>query len=383
VFLSFELSDEEKAIRETVRDFAENEIRPHVLEWDEAQKAPRSIFEKLGALGFLGCTVPEEFGGTALRASAYALVIEELARVDGSIALSVAAHNSLCTNHIVLFGSPGQKQDYLPRLASGEWIGAWGLTESGSGSDAAGMGTVAVRDGHEWVLNGQKTFITHASTGQIAVVMARTDKARGKQGISAFSVPMDTPGIRPGKKENKLGMRASDTSSLVLEDCRVPGSAILGAENDGFRQALQILDGGRIGIAALAVGMARGAYEAARRYAKQRRQFGRPIAEFQGIQFYLAEMATEIEAAWLLTRRAAEEKDAGRPITRIASMAKLYASEMCVRAADRALQIHGGYGFIKDYPVEKYFRDVKLCTIGEGTSEIQKLVIAREILREI
>jgi alkylation response protein AidB-like acyl-CoA dehydrogenase len=378
--LSFDLTEEERAIRETVRDFAESEIRPHVMEWDEAQAFPRQLLDKLGALGFLGCFVPEEYGGAALTVSQYIGLIEELARVDGSVSLSVAAHNSLCTNHLVMFGSAQQKRDYLPRLASGEWLGAWGLTESGSGSDAGGMETTARRDGGGWLLKGQKTFITHGSTGQIAVITAVTDRSKGKNGISAFAVPMDTPGIRPGKKENKLGMRASDTSTILIEDCRLPGDALIGEENDGFKQALRILDGGRIGIASLAVGMARGAYEAALKYARERRQFGRAIADFQAIQFYLAEMATEIDAASLLTRRAAAARDAGEHVTKLSAMAKYFAGEMCVRVADRALQIHGGYGFVKDYPVEKFYRDVKLCTIGEGTTEIQKLVIARQIL---
>ena len=378
--MSFDLTEEERAIRETVRDFAESEIRPHVMEWDEAQAFPRPLLDKLGALGFLGCFVPEEYGGAALTVSQYIGLIEELARVDGSVALSVAAHNSLCTNHLVMFGSDRQKRDYLPRLASGEWLGAWGLTESGSGSDAGGMETTARRDGGGWLLKGQKTFITHGSTGQIAVITAVTDRSKGKNGISAFAVPMDTPGIRPGKKENKLGMRASDTSTILIEDCRLPGDALIGEENEGFKQALRILDGGRIGIASLAVGMARGAYEAALKYAQERRQFGRAIADFQAIQFYLAEMATEIDAASLLTRRAAAARDAGEHVTKLSAMAKYFAGEMCVRVADRALQIHGGYGFVKDYPVEKFYRDVKLCTIGEGTTEIQKLVIARQIL---
>jgi alkylation response protein AidB-like acyl-CoA dehydrogenase len=373
--LIFDLTDEELAIRETVRDFAEAEIRPHVMEWDEAQAFPRELFGKLGALGFLGCFVPESLGGAALTVSQYIGVIEELARVDGSISLSVAAHNSLCSNHLVMFGSDAQKKAYLPKLATGEWLGAWGLTEPGSGSDAGGMQTTARRDGAGWVLNGQKTFITHGSVGSIAVVMAVTDRSKGKNGISAFAVP-----IRPGKKENKLGMRASDTSTLLLEECRLPSDALIGEEDEGFKQALRILDGGRIGIAALAIGMARGAFEAAVRYAQERRQFGRPLADFEAIQFYLAEIATEIEAATLLTRRAAAARDAGEKVTKLSAMAKYYAGEMCVRAADRALQIHGGYGFVKDYPVEKFYRDVKLCTIGEGTTEIQKIVIARQIL---
>jgi len=378
--LNFDLTEEERAIRESVREFAESEIRPHVMEWDEAQAFPRTLLDKLGALGFLGCFVPEDHGGAALTVSQYIGLIEELARVDGSIALSVAAHNSLCTNHLVMFGSERQKREYLPRLATGEWLGAWGLTESGSGSDAGGMETTARRDGASWVLNGQKTFITHGSTGQIAVVMALTDRSKGKGGISAFAVPMDTPGIRPGKKENKLGMRASDTSTILIEECRVPADALIGETEEGFKQALTILDGGRIGIASLAVGMARGAFEAALRYAQQRRQFGRALSEFEAIQFYLAEMATDIDAASLLTRRAAAARDAGQKVTKLSSMAKLFAGEVCVRVADRALQIHGGYGFVKDYPVEKFYRDVKLCTIGEGTTEIQKLVIARQIL---
>ena len=378
--MSFDLTDEERAIRESVRDFAETEIRPHVMEWDEAQAFPRSLLDKLGALGFLGCFIPEEHGGAGLTVGQYIGLIEELARVDGSIALSVAAHNSLCSNHLVMFGSNRQKEEYLPKLATGAWLGAWGLTESGSGSDAGGMQTTARRDSGGWVLNGQKTFITHGSTGQIAVVMAVTDKAKGKNGISAFAVPMDTPGVRPGKKENKLGMRASDTSTIVLEDCRVPEDALIGETEEGFKQALRILDGGRIGIAALAIGMARGAFEAALAYAQQRRQFGKALSEFEAIQFYLAEMATDIDAASLLTRRAAVARDAGEKVTKLSSMAKYFAGEMCVRVADRALQIHGGYGFVKDYPVEKFYRDVKLCTIGEGTTEIQKLVIARQIL---
>ena len=378
--MSFSLTEDEKAIRDTARDFAEKEMRPHVMEWDEAQAFPRSLWDRLGSVGFLGCFVPEEHGGAALTVSQYVGLIEELARVDGSVALSVAAHNSLCTNHLVMFGSEAQKKSYLPRLASGEWIGAWGLTEPSSGSDAGGMQTTAVRDGKGWVLNGQKTFITHASTGQMAVVMAVTDRAHGKNGVSAFAVPMATPGIRPGKKENKLGMRASDTSTLLLEDCRLPADALIGRENEGFKQALAILDGGRIGIASLAVGMAKGAYEAALRYSGERRQFGKALSEFEAIQFYLAEMATDIDAGSLLTRRAAAARDAGEKVTKLSSMAKYFSGEMCVRVADRALQIHGGYGFIKDFPVEKFFRDVKLCTIGEGTTEIQKLVIARQIL---
>ncbi|MDQ2980418.1 MAG: acyl-CoA dehydrogenase family protein [Acidobacteriota bacterium] len=371
---------ERQAIVSTVREFANAEIRPHVMEWDEAQTFPREVFQKLGELGFLGVLFPEEYGGAGLTYGDYAAIVEELAAVDGSVALSLAAHNSLGTNHIFQFGSEAQRRRFVPKLASGDWLAAWGLTEAEAGSDASGTRTTAVRDGDEWVLNGSKNFITNASVARVAVLMAVTNRAAGKHGISAFIVELDNPGIRVGKKENKLGMRASDTCTLVMEDCRIPLDALLGVEGHGFIDSMKILDGGRISIAALSIGIARGAYEASLKYAKERRQFGRAIAEFEAIQFYLADMATEIDAARLLTIRAAAAKDAGEDVTRFSSQAKLYASEVAVRATERAVQIHGGYGFIKDYPVEKFYRDVKLCTIGEGTSEIQRLVIARSLL---
>jgi len=374
------VSSERTAIVQTLREFADAEIRPHVLEWDEAQQLPREVFRKLGELGFLGVLFPEEYGGAGLSYGDYAAIVEELAAVDGSVALSLAAHNSLGSNHIFQFGTEAQRRRYIPRLASGEWLAAWGLTEAEAGSDAAGTKTTAVRDGDGWVLNGSKNFINNASVGQVAVLMAVTDRSKGRHGISAFIVELSNPGIRVGKKENKLGMRASDTCTLVMEDCRVDADALLGAEGSGFVDSMKILDGGRISIAALSVGIARGAYEASLKYAKERRQFGRPIAEFEAIQFYLADMATEIDASRLLTSRAAAAKDAGEEVTRFSAQAKLYASEAAVRATERAVQIHGGYGFIKDYPVEKFYRDVKLCTIGEGTSEIQRLVIARSLL---
>jgi alkylation response protein AidB-like acyl-CoA dehydrogenase len=378
--LSTVVSSERAAIVQAVRDFADAEIRPHVLAWDEAQIFPRDVFRKLGELGFLGILFPEEYGGAGLTYGDYAAIVEELAAVDGSVALSLSAHNSLGSNHIYQFGTEAQKRRYVPRLASGEWLAAWGLTEAEAGSDAGGTRTTAVRDGDSWVLNGSKNFITNASVGQVAVLMAVTDRERGRHGISAFIVELSNPGIRVGKKENKLGMRASDTCTLVMEDCRVPADALLGNEGSGFVDSMKILDGGRISIAALSIGIARGAYEASLKYAKERRQFGRPIAEFEAIQFYLADMATEIDAARLLTSRAAAAKDAGDEVTRFSAQAKLYASEVAVRATEKSVQIHGGYGFIKDFPVEKFYRDVKLCTIGEGTSEIQRLVIARSLL---
>jgi alkylation response protein AidB-like acyl-CoA dehydrogenase len=378
--VSTAVSSERAAIVQTLREFADAEIRPHVLEWDEAQQFPGDVFRKLGELGFLGVLFPEEYGGAGLSYGDYAAIVEELAAVDGSVALSLSAHNSLGSNHIFQFGSEAQRRRYIPKLASGEWLAAWGLTEAEAGSDAGGTKTTAVRDGDGWVLNGSKNFITNASVGQVAVLMAVTDRSKGRHGISAFIVELSNPGIRVGKKENKLGMRASDTCTLVMEDCRVGADALLGAEGSGFVDSMKILDGGRISIAALSVGIARGAYEASLKYAKERRQFGRAIAEFEAIQFYLADMATEIDAARLLTSRAAAAKDAGEEVTRFSAQAKLYASEVAVRATERAVQIHGGYGFIKDYPVEKFYRDVKLCTIGEGTSEIQRLVIARSLL---
>ena len=378
--MDFRPTAEQEILRRSVREFAEAEIRPHVMEWDEAQRFPMELLPRLAQLGLMGIQFPEEYGGAAMSAVEYCICIEELARVCPAIALSVAAHNGLCTSHIAMFGNEAQKKTYLPRLVRGEVLGAWGLTEASAGSDAAGMRTSAVRQGDCWVVNGSKSFITHAAIGGVAVVMAVTDRAKGHRGISAFIVEHGTPGMRAGKKENKLGMRASDTSELVLEDCRVPGSHLLGLEGEGFINTLQVLDAGRIGIAALAVGLAQGAYEAARSYAMERRQFGQPIASFQAIQWKLADNVTRIEAARLLTYRAAFMKDRGVRTTRESSMAKLYASEIAVKAADDCVQIHGGYGFVKDYPAEKYFRDVKLVTIGEGTSEIQRLVIARQLL---
>ena len=378
--MDFRLTDEQLQIQQMVRDFAESEIRPHLMEWDEAQHFPVDTFKRAGELGMLGVVFSEDYGGAGLSYVDYVNVIEELAVVDSGFALSVAAHNSLCTGHIDLAGSEERKKKWLPKLTTGEWIGAWGLTEPGSGSDASGMRTTAVQDGNEWVLNGTKNFITNATYADISVVLAVTDRSDQKHGITAFAVEMDRNGIRPGKKENKLGMRVSDTAELVLEDCRVPAGNVLGEVGYGFIDAMKVLDGGRISIGALSVGIARGAYEAARDYSKQRQAFGRPISDFQAIQFMLADMATEIDAARLLCHRAATIKDAGEKVTQFSAMAKLYASEVAVRATERGVQIFGGYGFVKDFPAEKYYRDVKLCTIGEGTSEIQRMVIARSIL---
>jgi alkylation response protein AidB-like acyl-CoA dehydrogenase len=374
-------TSDQQFLRRTVREFAETEIRPHVMEWDEAQAFPASLLPKLAALGLMGIQFPEEYGGAGLSAVEYCICIEELARVDPSIALSVAAHNGLCAAHLYMFGSETQKRKYLVPLAKGETLGAWGLTEASAGSDAAAMRTTARQDGDGWVIDGSKQFITHGRIGGTMVVMAVTDRARGHHGISAFVLERGTPGLTAGKKENKLGMRASDTSEVILQNCRVPAEALVGDAGEGFTNTLQVLDAGRIGIAALSVGLAQGAYEAARQYAADRRQFGQPIASFQAIRWKLADMATRFEAARLLTYRAAWLKDenADRRTT-ASSMAKLYASETAVHAADECVQIHGGYGFVKDYPAEKYFRDVKLCTIGEGTSEIQRLVIARQLL---
>ena len=377
--MDFKLTQDQEAIRDMVRDFARNEIEPKALEWDEAQHFPRELFTKLGELGLLGILIPEEYGGAGLGYVEYVAILEEIGAADGGVGLSVAAHNSLCTNHLYAFGSEQLKRDYLPKLASGEWIGAWGLTESEAGSDAGGTRTTAVRDGDGWVLNGSKTFITHASVGDAAVLVARTSKEAGHHGISAFFVPFDRPGVEPGKKENKLGMRCSDTSSLVLENCRIPAGFLLGEEGEGFIQAMKVLDGGRISIAALSVGIARGALDATLRYATTREQFGRTIASFQLIRAKLADMATSVDAARLLTQRSAVMKDAGRKTTRESAMAKVFASEVAVAVAEEAVQIHGGYGYTKDYPVERAWRDAKLCTIGEGTSEIQRMVIAREL----
>jgi len=378
--MDFGLSEEQKQIKQMVREFAESEIKPHVMEWDESQHFPLEVVKKLGELGMLGAIFPEQYGGAGLSYVDYVNIIEELAVVDSSIGLAVAAHNSLCTGHIYLAGNEEQRKKYLPKLTSGEWLGAWGLTEPGSGSDASGMRTTAVRDGNEWVINGTKNFITNATYADVSVVLTVTDREDQKHGITAFAIEMDRKGIRPGKKENKLGMRASDTAELVMEDCRVPAENILGKEGYGFIDSMKVLDGGRISIGALSLGIARGAYEAARDYARQRTAFGKPISEFQAIQFMLADMATEIEAARMLCYKAATLKDSGEKTTVFSSMAKLYASEVAVRATEKGVQIFGGYGFVKDFPAEKFYRDVKLCTIGEGTSEIQRMVIARNLL---
>ncbi len=379
--MEFDYTPEQLQLRKMVREFAESELAPHVMKWDETQTFPREAITKLSALGFMGAIFTEEYGGAGLNYIEYSILIEELSRVDPAVGLIVAAHNSLCANHIFTAGSEEQKRRYIPKLASGEWIGCWSLTEPEAGSDAAGTRTTAVRDGDGWVLNGGKTFTTNAHEADVCVAMAVTDRAAAHHGISAFIIDKDTPGFRLGKKENKLGMRASSTGEVRFMECRLPGSQLLGQPGDGFIDSLRILDGGRISIAALSVGLAQGAYGAALGYSKQRKQFGRPISEFQAIQFKLADMATSIDAARLLVYRAAWMKDQGHRVTRESAMAKLFASEIAVRVADEALQIHGGYGFIKDYPVEKFYRDVKLCTIGEGTSEIQKLVIARQLLK--
>src|SRR5271168_5002130 len=376
----FTLTEDQEQLRKEIREFAAREIAPNVMRWDEASEFPADVVKQLGQMGLLGVIFPVEYGGAGLGYVDYMLAIEELSAVDGSVGIIVAAHNSLCTNHVFLAGNEEQRRKYIPKLASGEWLGAWGLTEPNSGSDAAGAKTTAVRNGDKWVLNGNKTFITNGHYADVAVVIAVTDKTQGTHGLSAFVVEKGTPGFRPGKKENKLGLRASDTSELIFEDCEVPAENLLGAEGQGFVDSMRILDGGRVSIAALALGMAKGALEASLKYVKERRQFGKAIAEFQGIQWKLADMATEVDEARLLTHRAAVMKDAGQKTTLESSMAKLMASEVAVRVCDEAVQLHGGYGFIKDYPVEKFYRDVKLCTIGEGTSEIQRLIIAREIL---
>jgi alkylation response protein AidB-like acyl-CoA dehydrogenase len=378
--VDFGLSDEQRLLKQTVREFAESELAPHTREWDEKQEFPREVFTKLGELGLMGVVWPPEYGGAGLSTLDYAVVMEELARVDAGVALSVAAHNSLCSGHIFLAGSEQQKKTFLTPLARGEKVGCWGLTENSAGSDAGGTRTTAVRDGADWVLNGSKTFITNGRLADTAVVMAVTDRSRGKKGISAFVVERGTRGFRSGKKEDKLGVRSSDTSELVFEDCRVPAANLLGEEGHGFLDSLRILDRGRIGIAAFSVGIAQASLEASVRYAKNRRQFGHAIAEFQAVQFKIADMSTHVEAARLLTWRAAHLRDTGREHTVQSSQAKLFASEAAVQAALDAIQIHGGYGYIKEYPVERYLRDAKLGTIGEGTSEVQRLVIARELL---
>jgi alkylation response protein AidB-like acyl-CoA dehydrogenase len=380
--VDFEYTPEQIQLRREVREFAAAEIAPHVNEWDENQTFPLEVVRKLGSLGYLGSIFPEEYGGAGLGYVEYAIIIEELSRVDGSVGIIVAAHTSLCSNHIYKAGTEEQKQKYLTKLASGEWLGCWSLTEPEAGSDAAGTRTTAVREGDCWVLNGSKTFTTNAHYADVCVGMAVTDRAAARHGISAFIFEKDTPGFRPGKKENKLGLRASATGEVVFTNCRLPASQLLGRQGEGFVDSLRILDGGRVSIAALSIGMAQGAYDAALKHSKIRKQFGRPISEFQAIQHKLVDMAMKIDASRLLTYRAAKMIDAGKRVTRESAMAKLFASESAVWIANEAVQIFGGYGFIKDYPVEKFYRDVKLCTIGEGTSEIQRLVIARQLLND-
>lgn len=379
--MSFTETENQKMIRTTIRDFAEKEIRPKLMEWDESQEFPVDLFRKLGDLGLMGVLVPTEYGGSGLGYFEYVTTISEIARVCGSIGLSVAAHNSLCSGHILNFGNEEQKKKYLPKLASGEAIGAWALTEPNTGSDAMRMKCVATEDGDDWVINGTKCWITHGKSGDFVVVIARTGELLDSRGMTAFVVERGNPGLKAGKKENKLGMRASETAEVIFEDCRVPKSAILGEVGEGFIQAMKILDGGRISIAALGLGIAKGAFDASVQYAKEREQFGKPIAHFQGIAFKLADMATRIEAGELLTLQAADYKNKGKKVTKISAMAKYYTSEAAVTNSTEAVQIFGGYGYTKEFPVEKFYRDSKLCTIGEGTSEIQKLVISREILR--
>ncbi|MDP3467424.1 MAG: acyl-CoA dehydrogenase [Daejeonella sp.] len=379
--MNFSISENQQMVIAMVRDFAEKHIRPHVMEWDEAQTFPVETFKKLGELGLMGVLVPEEYGGSGLSYFEYVSVITEISKVCGSIGLSVAAHNSLCTGHILAFANDEQKLRWLPKLATAEWIGAWGLTEANTGSDAMGMNTTAVLDGEHYIVNGSKNWITHGKSGDVAVVMVRTGEKGDSKGISALVIEKGTPGFTHGKKENKLGMRASETTELIFDNCRVPKENLLGKEGEGFKQAMYILDGGRISIAALSLGMAKGALQAAVSYSKERYQFGQPISSFQGISFKIADMATEVEAAELLIMQAADLKNRGKNVTRESAMAKYFASEVCVRTATEALQIFGGYGYTKDFPVEKFYRDSKLCTIGEGTSEIQKIVIAREILK--
>jgi alkylation response protein AidB-like acyl-CoA dehydrogenase len=379
--MNFEFSEEHKLIADSARDFAEQYIRPHVMDWDEAQHFPKEVLQKAGEMGFMGIFIPEEYGGSGLGYHEYVAIIQEISKVDPSIGLSVAAHNSLCTGHIFYFGNEQQKKKWLPKLASGQWIGAWGLTEHNTGSDAGGMNTTATKDGDYYILNGSKNFITHGISGNIAVVIARTGEKGDSHGMSAFVVERGTPGFSSGKKEDKLGMRASETAELIFDQCRVHKDNMLGSEGEGFVQSLKLLDGGRISIGALSLGIAKGAYEAALKYSKERVQFGKPISSFQGVSFKLSDMATEIQASELLVHKAASMKNKGEKVTTTGAMAKMYSSEACVRIANEAVQIHGGYGYIKEYPVEKFYRDSKLCTIGEGTTEIQKLVIARNILK--
>jgi alkylation response protein AidB-like acyl-CoA dehydrogenase len=379
--MNFSNAELTEQVSQTARDFARQHIKPHLMEWDETQAFPTELFKQMGQLGLMGVLVPESYGGAGLGYYEYIAIIREIARVCGGVGLSLAAHNSLCTGHILAFGNEAQKMKYLPKLASGEWLGAWGLTEANTGSDAGNMQTTAVRDGDHWILNGTKNWITHGKSGDVAVVICRTGEPRTSGNSTAFIVEKGTAGFSGGKKENKLGMRASETAEMIFDQCRIPDSQRMGEVGDGFRQSLKVLDGGRISIAALALGIAHGAYDAALQYAKERHQFGQPIAQFQGISFKLADMATEIEAAELLTHHAAGLKMAGQPMTREAAMAKYYASEVAVRVSNDAVQVFGGYGYTKDFPVEKFYRDSKLCTIGEGTSEIQKIVIARELLK--
>ncbi|MEM7381145.1 MAG: acyl-CoA dehydrogenase family protein [Bacteroidota bacterium] len=377
----FDYSETQLMVAESAKEFAEQHIKPYVMEWDESQTFPEALFKKAGEMGFMGVLVPVEYGGSGLGYHEYISIIEEISKVDPSIGLSVAAHNSLCTNHILEFGNEEQKQRWLPKLATAEWLGAWGLTEHNTGSDAGGMATTAVRKGDDWVLNGAKNFITHGKSGDIAVVIARTGEKGDSRGMTAFVIEKGTPGFSSGKKEDKLGMRASETAELVFDNCTIPDANRLGEIGEGFIQSMKVLDGGRISIGALSLGTAKGAYEAALKYSKERVQFGKPISQFQGISFKLADMATEIEAAELMVHKAAFLKNAGRPMTKISAMSKMFASEVCVKVANEAVQIHGGYGYTKDFPVEKFYRDAKLCTIGEGTTEIQKVVIAKNILK--
>jgi alkylation response protein AidB-like acyl-CoA dehydrogenase len=379
--MNFDYSEEQKLIASAARDFAEQYIRPNIMKWDETSIFPVEVFKIAGEMGFMGIFIPEEYGGSGLGYHEYIAIIEEVSKVDPSIGLSIAAHNSLCTGHIFYFGNEEQKQRWLPKLATGEWIGAWGLTEHNTGSDAGAMSTTAKRDGDYYVLNGAKNFITHGENGNVAVIMARTGNKGDSHGMSAFVIEKGTPGFTSGKKEDKLGMRASETAELIFDNCRIHKDNMLGQEGDGFIQALKVLDGGRISIGALALGISKGAYEASIKYSKERVQFGKPISSFQGISFKLADMATEIEASELLLHKAASKKNAGARMTTIGAMAKMYASEACVKIASEAVQIHGGYGYTKAFPVEKFYRDSKLCTIGEGTTEIQKLVISRNILK--
>lgn len=380
--MNFEYNETQSMIAQSIKEFAEKNIRPNIMEWDEAQIFPVDLFKKLGEMGFMGVLVPEEYGGSGLGYHEYITVVEEISKVDPSIGLSVAAHNSLCTNHILTFGNEEQKKKWLPKLATAEYIGAWGLTEHNTGSDAGGMNTTAVKDGDSWIVNGAKNFITHAISGDIAVVIVRTGEKGDSKGMTAFVFEKGMSGFTSGKKENKLGMRASETAELVFDNCRVPDANRLGEVGQGFVQAMKILDGGRISIGALSLGISKGAYEAALKYSKERHQFGQPISSFQGISFKLADMATEIEASELLLHKAAFLKQKHKPVTTLGAMAKMYASEACVKIANEAVQIHGGYGYTKDFPVEKFYRDSKLCTIGEGTTEIQKLVISRNLLKD-